>query len=457
MRYIEAFVYLWLWRYTRLIVHIIASWTFRPIRPAVTPTFTNNDVTVVLPTLGTNEDFCRCIMSINACSPKAIIVVTPEKNVARIKNTCNDLGLFDVTVLGAQKANKRLQMIQGLKNSATDITVFADDDVFWRPTFLTYILAPFEDPKVGGAGGFTGPSRPRNPNVWEFLGACYLERWNFEIAATSHMDGGISCLSGRTSVVRTKIVQDPGFLDEFANEKFIGCIPLVAADDDNCITRWMVNHGWKIRIQCAKEAELTTTLEDDSSFLGQCVRWSRTTWRSNFTSMFLDRKIWRAQPWSSYALHLSSLNPPALVNDGLLVYLLYQSVKSTPADALIVTPPTAFVIFFLWLLFTKVVKLLPYFYRYPSDIKLLPVSILFGYFHGFLKAYTLLTVNKTSWNGGHSLITTATLSMSKDSVLRDTGSNLRETGSNVLHRMPSFKRLKSAAGLDNSAMQTLVE
>lgn len=47
--------------------------------------------------------------------------------------------------------------------------------------------------------------------------------------------------------------------------------------------------------------------------------------------------------------------------------------------------------------------------------------------------------------------------MSKDSVLRDTGSNLRETGSNVLHRMPSFKRLKSAAGLDNSAMQTLVE
>lgn len=282
-----------LWRYTRLIVNIVAYWTYRPIRPALIPTFTTKDVTVVVATLGTNEDFSRCILSINACSPGAIVVVTPAKNVDRIKNTCNDLGLSDVVVLGSDMANKRLQMIQGLKSSTTAITAFADDDVFWRPTFLTYILAAFEDPKVGAAGGFTCPSRPRNPNVWEFLGACYLERWNFEIAATSHIDGGISCLSGRTSVVRTKIVQDARFLDEFANEKFIGLVSLVSADDDNCITRWMVNHGWKIRIQCAKEAELTTALEDDSSFLGQCVRWSRTTWRSNFTSMFLDRTIWR--------------------------------------------------------------------------------------------------------------------------------------------------------------------
>lgn len=103
-----------------------------------------------------------------------------------------------------------------------------------------------------------------------------------------------------------------------------------------------------------------------------------------------------AQPWSSYALHLSSFSPPAVVTDGLLGYLLYQSVKSTPNDALIVDPLTAFLLFFMWLLFTKTVKLLPYFWRYPSDIKFLPVSILFGYLHGFLKLYTLVTVHKVS-------------------------------------------------------------
>lgn len=197
-------------------------------------------------------------------------------------------------MLGSEKANKRLQMIQGLKTATTAITIFADDDVFWRPTFLTYILAPFEDSNVGAVGGFTSPYRMPNPNFWEFLGAAYLERWNFEISATSNMDGGVACLSGRTVAVRTKILQKKDFLQEFAHEKWLGMVSLATADDDNCMTRWLVNHGWKIRIQCAEEAKLTTALEEDSIFLGQCVRWSRTTWRSNITSMFVDRNIWRS-------------------------------------------------------------------------------------------------------------------------------------------------------------------
>ncbi len=250
-------------------------------------------MTVVIATLGTNPDFSRCILSINATSPAAIIVVTPEKNVDRIKKICKELELDHVKVLGAKKANKRLQMIQGLKSSTTAITAFADDDVFWLPTFLTYILATFEDPKVGAAGGYTCPSRDSEPNIWEFLGAAYLERWNFEIAATSNLDGGIACLSGRTAVFRTKIIQDEAFLDELANEKWLGGVSLSSADDDNFMTRWLVNHGWKIKIQCAPEAALTTALEIDSAFLGQCIRWCRTTWRSNITSLFVERTIWR--------------------------------------------------------------------------------------------------------------------------------------------------------------------
>ena len=143
------------------------------------------------------------------------------------------------------------------------------------------------------AGTFTKPERPSNPNLWDFLGACYLERWNFDIAATSHIDGGIPCLSGRTSAIRTSITQDQKFIDDFGGEKWLGRINLLAADDDNFITRFLVNHGWKIAIQGAPEAALTTTLESDSRFLGQCIRWYRTTWRSNFTSLFIDRVIWR--------------------------------------------------------------------------------------------------------------------------------------------------------------------
>ena len=129
--------------------------------------------------------------------------------------------------------------------------------------------------------------------MWDFLCAIYLERRTFEVAATAHIDGGIGCLSGRTCAIRTGIIQNQRFIDEFRDEKWLGVISLVAADDDNFITRFLVNNGWKIAIQFAKEAELTTTLENNPKFLAQCIRWRRTTWRSNFTSLFIERVVWR--------------------------------------------------------------------------------------------------------------------------------------------------------------------
>jgi len=49
--------------------------------------------------------------------------------------------------------------------------------------------------------------------------------------------------------------------------------------------------------------------------------------------------------------------------------------------------------------FTKVVKLVGLFVRNPSDIMFLPVSIVFGYFHGFIKLYALFTLKMVSLYG----------------------------------------------------------
>lgn len=42
-----------LFRYTRLIVNCISHWTFRPIPIPETPTYTSDDVTIILPTIAT--------------------------------------------------------------------------------------------------------------------------------------------------------------------------------------------------------------------------------------------------------------------------------------------------------------------------------------------------------------------------------------------------------------------
>jgi hypothetical protein len=51
---------------------------------------------------------------------------------------------------------------------------------------------------------------------------------------------------------------------------------------------------------------------------------------------------------------------------------------------------------FLWMFVSKFIKLLGHYIRYPADFVLLPVSVLFGYFHGGIKLYAACTLNVVS-------------------------------------------------------------
>jgi cellulose synthase/poly-beta-1,6-N-acetylglucosamine synthase-like glycosyltransferase len=171
----------------------------------------------------------------------------------------------------------------------------ADDDIELPPKSLPHILAPFEDLEIGAVG--TCQRIRRRPGlgilrrIVEYLGECYIQRRNFEISATSHIDGKISCLSGRVAAIRTEILQSNEFMTGYITEKWRGK-PL-NADDDNFVTRLLFAKGWGIRIQMSKEAEVLTTLECNwGGFLKQCLRWARSNWRSNIKSAIFEWRVW---------------------------------------------------------------------------------------------------------------------------------------------------------------------
>lgn len=117
------------------------------------------------------------------------------------------------------------------------------------------------------------------------------------------------------------------------------------------------------------------------------------------------------QPWCTYALHLATFNPPALIMDPLLYYLLYHSTNEVQflLPQVPMSLPAILALFTLWLLFTKIVKLLPYFWRYPMDLKFFPALIAFGYFFGLIKLYALLTLHKVCGRTSSSNSTLAAL------------------------------------------------
>lgn len=281
-------------RYLRLIVHCFSHWFYKSKPIPEKPKYTENDVTVVIPTIHNNfEELRPSLESILACRPHELILVTTVDKAKSLQKLADTLSTPNIRVLFTSIANKRLQVCEALPRVTTDIIIMADDDVTWPSTLMPWILAPFEDPKIGGVGTCQrvrrDPDGSWSDQVWNWLGAAYIERRNFEISATHNIDGGTSCMSGRTGAYRAEILQGHDFLHGFKNERWMKYT--LNADDDNFVTRWLVSHQWKTWIQYEPECEIETTLEYNMKFLYQCSRWARSNWRSNYTSLVKERYV----------------------------------------------------------------------------------------------------------------------------------------------------------------------
>ncbi|KAL2165876.1 hypothetical protein VTG60DRAFT_3690 [Thermothelomyces hinnuleus] len=359
-----------LYRYVRLLVHCVSHWRYKSKVPNwEKPRYTCKDVTVIIPTIHNHPEELRpSLESILACKPAKLILVTTWNKHEALSRVVATLRMPDVTspveidVLHVDKANKRLQVCKALEDDhiKTAITVMADDDVEWPSTLMPWLLAPFEDDRMGGVGTCQRVKRVVDGDVttriFNWLGAAYIERRNFEISATYNIDGGTSCMSGRTGAYRTEILKSYSFLENFKNEKWGSGLPV----------------------------------ED----LDTCLRWARSNWRSNWTSLVHDRYVLTQQPWCTYALHLATFTSLAFVVDPLLLLSYWWGTENwEPRNrCILLWAEIAFMFGF-----TKVVKLVGLFRRNPCDIMFLPVSILFGYFHGLIKLYALFTLKETSW------------------------------------------------------------
>nr|OQO30510.1 hypothetical protein B0A51_01739 [Rachicladosporium sp. CCFEE 5018] len=355
------FTALFVFRYLRLVVHLIAFWLYRPSPVPANPKIKPSDCTVILPTVDPeNVDFRECIETCLRNRPAQSLVVTVGADNAKL---CEEYfepyrtlhPYTEITVLLSPIAHKRAQVATAIPHVKTKITVLLDDHVFWPKTFLRNAVAPFENPEIGAVGT---NKRVRRTDIgfnirsyWNMLGAIYLERHNFEIRSTNAVDGG------------------------FTDERFFFslCSPL-GPDDDNFITRFEVTRGWKIKIQYSPASRIETTLGTYPKFMQQCLRWV----------------LWRAQPWCVYAVYITSFFNFALFNDALLAYLLWTSPYGSQQALLILLG---------WVFATKLVKLTPYFLRHPEDLRMLSGYFAFAYFHSFIKMYALLTFWNCHWGG----------------------------------------------------------
>jgi hypothetical protein len=440
------FTFLVFMRYYRTVVNLYYWFQYIPALPTIDSKLSPDDCTVVIATVGPegNPVFEQMVSGILFNQPTRLVFSTNTTDAAtKIKEvlptviSALELGTSfyqrengldatklatEIIIRNAEISNKRRQVVHAFETVTTSITVLADDTAIWPQRFLKAVLPAFSNEKVGLVGTkkwVKRESRIHDPHkswltnvwnnywtgFWNTIGALYLIRHNFEIRATNAADGGVFCVSGRTSLIRTRIISESNFQSAFLNEfvlrmgeRFRGFGP-VAADDDNFLTRYIINHGWDVKIQYSDEATITTPLGIYPKYLGQCLRWSRTTFRQNPIALLCDRTIWWKWPLTVWTTYFPWMLNFALFWDPVLIMLLVNTnlyAESEHRGRLV----AGFVGF---IYATKLVKTAPWFWTHPQDFFLyffpIPMYPLFAYGHSVLKLWTALTFWDLSWAG----------------------------------------------------------
>lgn len=382
---------------------MISYLTYKPSPIPANPSYTSEDVTALIPTVENDDALLNCVRSVCANSPAQLFVITVGQDMRdAIDNSLQHLRAefptVDMQVHYTEGANKRRQLDAVIPLIQTELTSMVDATVTWGPRFLTSALAPLEDRNICLVGTNKRVRRTHGAGMiasfWNFIGCLYLERHNFEVRAQNSISGEAFVISGRTNLIRTAIIQDPDFRICYVNERFfLGMLGPLAADDDNFIARWVLKRGGGIKFQYDDHARVEIApIGEFPRFLSQCVRWARTTWRSNPAALRISH-VWTKQPYSVYSIYLASFFNFALLVDPLLVYLCclteYVSDSNWNNMWLLVT----------WILCSKMVKLITYFWREPRDLLFFPFYVLFAYYHSLIKLWSLLTFWNVAWSG----------------------------------------------------------
>lgn len=348
------------------------------------PEYTKADVTAIIPVYQPPPTFINTIQSLVKNGMPRILVVADITCHTQVQEIVKDYPQVEVII--ETLPGKRAAMATGLRQVTTKLTCYVDDDVQWCDTVLEYLLHPFNhNDKIAGVG-CEHRARYTNPfDVQMILADIRLSVRMLELFATSVVDKGASCISGRTACYKTSYIQQEQFYEEFLNEKFLGM--RVVSGDDKFLTRFVMKQGGKIWHQGGNACYLTTTFERGSRFFKQLLRWSRNTWRSDLTCLFIEKAVWKNNLFTALVL-LDKMVTPFFLCFGLFYVPIIAGLKLNWVSI---------IGWVAWLHFSRTIRLVYYLYRKPWNIVFMTFFILFQYLQGVIRVFALFTVYERGW------------------------------------------------------------
>ncbi|KAH7014273.1 nucleotide-diphospho-sugar transferase [Microdochium trichocladiopsis] len=252
--------------------------------------FSTRDVSILIPTINTPNDFTVCMRLWLANAPREIIIVTIPRDLQRVNELLaaveHDQSV-PIHVLTVPKPGRREQMSLAIRHATGKIIAYVDDDTYWPSNqVLPHLLAGFENPRVGGVGGKQSafvPTERRKPGIVTASEVASVRALAGSAASNADLyarEGVVWCLTGRTLLARAAALQTPEFCHALTHDTWAG--KKINTGDDGFITHYLMNRGWRLAFQSAPEAEVLTLVEPAENFIKQLVRWRRSGYRTYY-------------------------------------------------------------------------------------------------------------------------------------------------------------------------------
>lgn len=366
-----------IWRWSVWMTKKVVAKKYRPVNE----NGYNNTLSIVVPVYNEDPDiFQKALESWVRNNPDEIIAVidyTDEACIEKFKKFQE--GNKNSELIITKRPGKREALSDGIKRAQYNIIALVDSDTIWDPNIKDILLAPFNDPSVGGVGSRqsvldTNTLARRLFNM--YLGHKYFD----EMAYLATVGNALTCISGRTALYRKEAIKD--LCEELENETFWGvkCI----SGDDKCITRLVQERGWGVRYQ-ANARVLTPGAPDVLTFLKQHIRWTRNSYRSDLKSL-MSKWVWKKEKFLAYHMVDRFTQPFTLILGPM--YFIFSILWGHWVVAGILL---------VWWHFSRGIKLYPHLKQHPSDIVILQFYIFTTYLLAILKIYALVTIRQQGW------------------------------------------------------------
>ena len=332
--------------------------------------------------------FQAALRSWAANQPTEIIAVidhSDEKSIEifhEFEEECKLLGII-ARLIVTKKPGKRPALADGILAAACDIVCLVDSDTIWAEDVLVNVVAPFEDPEVGGVTTRQNVLNPQTvaQRIFDvYLDIRYEDEVRFLTAFPNTPFGdAVTCLSGRTAVYRRAAVLP--VVDELMNETFLG--KPVISGDDKALTLLVQGRYWKVRYQ--ENAQVYTPgAAELKVFLKQRLRWARNSWRADLKAL-CSRWVWRKP---LLAVHLMDRLLQPLTTIVAPLYVSFAIFRQHWVGALVVVS---------WWCISRSIKLWPHLRHRWQNITILPWYIFFNYWSAVMRIYAFFTMNQQGW------------------------------------------------------------